>query len=210
MSGCPAGAACQGYLMQHWGDRRPGPAGGATLDAGGDVAGGDLVPGKRGRDGEPKTGLSVGEVVLQLPVLGLLALLMWWYRSWPRRVPNLARLTRTAGFGRLQSASAAWLEDSFALIERAAPWLDRAGQWTCDRCHTSWGPGSGLTWFKFPRDPPSAGCGREVTVVYGFDGDLPGRLAGLAEALAAAGWGEMGHGGAWVPLRDLSRREAVR
>jgi len=142
---------------------------------------------------------------LARPALAAVILLIWLYRSWPRWVPDLARLTRSREFGHLQSASAAWLERNFELIERAAPWLDRAGRWVCDRCHTSWE--SGLPWVQLPRPAPRAGCSREVTAVYGFDGSLPAGLAGLAAALAAAGWGEGGSGGAWVPLRDLARRQ---
>lgn len=160
------------------------------------------VLGRHRPGGAPGERLSVREL-LAWPYLAAIGLLMWLYRSWPRRVPNLARLTRTGEFGQLQSASAAWLERNFELVQRGAPWLERAGCWVCDRCHTSWD--TGLPWLQFPRPAPWVGCGREVTVVYGFDGTLPGRLAGLAVALATAGWGEDGYGGAWVPLRDLAR-----
>lgn len=159
---------------------------------------------RRGRDGEPGEHVGVREV-LAWPVVALAGLLMWLYRSWPRWVPDLARLTRTGEFRQIQSASAAWLERNFELIERAAPSLDRAGSWVCDRCHTSWE--TGLPWLRLPRPAPRVGCSREVTVVYGFDESLAAGLAGLAAALAAVGWGEGGYGGTWVPLRDLGRRQ---
>lgn len=154
---------------------------------------------------EPGTGVSARQM-LEWPGAAVLGLLTWWYRAWPRWVPDLARLARSAEFRRVQSVSAGWLERNFELIERGAPWLERVGRWVCDRCCTSWRTGSGLTWFQFPRDPPEVGCRREITTVYGFDGSLPGRLDELAGALAGAGWGEAGHGG-WAALRDLSRRQ---
>lgn len=43
-----------------------------------------------------------------------------------------------------------------------------------------------------PRFRASAGCGRQVIAVYGFDGDLTERLGQLAEALSAAGWERIG------------------
>jgi hypothetical protein len=47
----------------------------------------------------------------------------------PRRVPDLGRFTRSAGFGQLQTAAATWADQNFELIEGGAPWLDRAGQY---------------------------------------------------------------------------------
>jgi hypothetical protein len=188
--------------LSGWGRRgRPGWAAFTVKLTDGCVWGWPVL-GRHRPGGEPGERLSVREL-LAWPYLAAIGLLMWLYRSWPRRVPDLARLTRTGEFGQLQSASAAWLERNFELVERGAPWLERAGCWVCDRCHTSWE--TGLPWLQLPRPGPWVGCGREVTVVYGFDGSLPGRLAGLAVALAAAGWGEDGYGGAWVPLRDLAR-----
>jgi hypothetical protein len=119
---------------------------------------------------------------------------------WPRRLPDLARFVRGAEFGRLQFAAAAWVDQSFALIERGAPGLDRAGRQVVDRCET----GTGSRTLRIPGDPPSVTCSREVTVVYGVDGRLRDRLAGLAAAIGAAGWGDR-HGDTTVPLRDLGR-----
>jgi hypothetical protein len=133
--------------------------------------------------------------------LGRVFVFAWVHSSdLPRRVPNLARLTRSAGFAQLQSAAAAWTDQSFELIEDGAPWLDRAGRRVLDRCDT----GLNSRAFSFPRDPPYVTCCREVTVVYGFDGSLPGRLAGLAAALGAAGWGASAD---TIPLRDLDQRK---
>jgi hypothetical protein len=47
-------------------------------------------------------------------------------------------------------------------------------------------------------------CGREITVVYGADGSLEGRLAELAAVLGAAGWSDRRRD-TTVPLRDLSQ-----
>lgn len=120
----------------------------------------------------------------------------------PRRVPDLARLTRDEEFGQVQSAAATWVDQNFELIELGAPWLDRVGRQVLDRCET----GLDSRPLSIPRDPPSVNCSREVTVVYGLDGRLDGRLDELAAALGAAGWGDR-HGDTTVPLRDLGRRE---
>jgi len=116
----------------------------------------------------------------------------------PRRVPDLGRFTRGAGFGQLQSAAATWADRNFELIEGGAPWLDRAGRWVLDRCQT----GLGSRALQIPRDPPTLTCTREVTAVYGLDGDLHARLAELAAVLGRAGWGDR-QGDTTVPLRDL-------
>jgi hypothetical protein len=143
----------------------------------------------------------IGRMLLY-PV-GRVVVALWAHSTdLPRRVPGLAAFTRSAGFARLQSAAAAWADRNFALIEEGAPWLDRAGRCVLDHCDT----GLESRPFSFPRDPPSVTCRREVTVVYGFDGGLPGRLAELATVLAAIGWGDS-HDGSTVVLRDLNRRE---
>jgi hypothetical protein len=120
----------------------------------------------------------------------------------PRRVPDLARLAGSPGLGRLQSAAAAWADRNFELIESGAPWLDRAGRWVSDYCET----GLNSRPFSIPRDPASVTCSREVTVVYGSDGGLDGRLAALAAALGTAGWGDR-DGDTTAPIPDLDRRE---
>ena len=119
----------------------------------------------------------------------------------PRRVPDLARFSRGAEFGRLQSAAAAWADRNFALIEHSAPGLDRVGRQVLDRCET----GLGSRPLSIPADPPSVTCTREITAVYGADGRLDAALAELAAALGAAGWGARG-GETTAPL-DLGRRE---
>ena len=116
-------------------------------------------------------------------------------------MPNLGRFTRSAGFGQLQTAAAAWVGQNFELIENGAPWLDRAGCWVLDRCET----GLDSRPLVIPRDPPRLLCTREVTVVYGLDGSLASRLADLAAVLGTMGWGDR-RGDTTVPLRDLGRR----
>ena len=120
----------------------------------------------------------------------------------PRRVPDLARFTRSGSFGQLRSAAATWADSNFELIEGGAPWLDRAGGRVVDRCET----GLDSRPFSIPRDPPSVTCTREITVVYGLDGGLDGRLAELAAVLAAAGWGDR-DGDTTLPLPDLDQCE---
>jgi|SRR5580693_6808964 hypothetical protein len=53
--------------------------------------------------------------------------LQWLLGHLPRRVPDLARFTRDADFGRLHSVWADWLDQNLGLIESGAPWLDRTG-----------------------------------------------------------------------------------
>jgi hypothetical protein len=104
----------------------------------------------------------------------------------PRRVPDLARFARSAEFGELQRAAAAWLDQNRELIDRSTPWLDRIGAQVFDRCETSLET-RGL---KFPRDPPGLTCSRNLTIVYGLDGSLSGPLAELVAVVRAAGWGD--------------------
>ena len=118
----------------------------------------------------------------------------------PRRVPDLARFVRSAEFGQLQGAAAAWLDQAWELINAGTPWLDRVGGQVFDRCETSLQTRA----FSIPRDPPSLTCERGITVVYGLDGSLGGRLAELAAVLRAAGWGNTR---STVP--DLGRRPAI-
>lgn len=137
---------------------------------------------------------------LTWPAGALLVTLWRASRSWPRRPPDLARLTRRPDFGEFQAVAARWLDRHFELIEAAAPWLDPAGRSVLDRCRTTLGSHP----FSFPRDPPSVSCDRAITVVYGFDGSVPGRLDDLAVALVAAGWGDR-RGESLLPATDLGR-----
>jgi hypothetical protein len=109
-----------------------------------------------------------------------------WVSSacWPRRVPDLRRLTGDSDFRQVQSVVAAWVDRHFEMIESSAPWLDRIGCWISDHCQTSLESHP----FSLPRDPPTVGCSRAKTAVYGADGDLPGRLADLSGTLSGVGW----------------------
>jgi hypothetical protein len=105
-------------------------------------------------------------------------------RFLPVRVPDLKRLTRRDEFRSAESRAAASVDQHFRRIEDGAPWLDRAGCWVSDACITSLGsPPLSLEW-----NPQSVSCKREVTVVYGTDGNLEDRLAELRAVLQAAGW----------------------
>jgi hypothetical protein len=103
-----------------------------------------------------------------------------------RRQPNLRRLARRRSFQQLRAVSAQWLEQHFELIEASAPGFERVGteRWDWCRGAARW---RGLA----PGFPASAGCGRSMTVVYGFDGPLMERLDELGEALLTAGWGRL-------------------
>jgi|HubBroStandDraft_6_1064221.scaffolds.fasta_scaffold410997_2 hypothetical protein len=103
-----------------------------------------------------------------------------------RRQPNLRRLARRRSLQQLRTVSARWLERHFELIEASAPGLQRVGTEQWDWC------GGSARWRGFaPGFPASAGCGRSMTVVYGFDGPPMERLDELGEALLTAGWGRL-------------------
>jgi hypothetical protein len=118
--------------------------------------------------------------VLLLPVLVLAVLGIW-----PSRVPDLRRLARAGDFRQLQSGAALWVDRHFERVDADTPWLDRAGRWVWDRCETRLQP---RQLFNFPPGPPSVWCRRDVTGVYGADGNLPDILAELRVALGRAGW----------------------
>jgi hypothetical protein len=103
-----------------------------------------------------------------------------------RRQPDLRRLVRRRDFQQLRAVSAEWMERHFQLIEASAPGLERIGTDVRDQCRGSarW---RGLE----PGFPATAGCGRSLTVVYGFDGPLLAMINVLGEALFAAGWGKL-------------------
>jgi len=107
-----------------------------------------------------------------------------------RRQLNLPRWIRGRTFGELHGSVVAWLDSHLATVEHGAPWLHRVGTDVWDYCR-----GEVRSPFDFslaPRFRASAGCGRQVIAVYGFDGDLTERLGQLAEALSAAGWERIG------------------
>jgi hypothetical protein len=119
----------------------------------------------------------------------------------PRRVPDLARFTRSGRFRRLHADVAPWAVKHFEIIEANAPWLSPAGQETVDFCWTD------LTTpaLTFP-DAPSVQCQRVLLRICGADGSLPGRLGELARAIGAAGWGTL-QGDATVPLAGLGHQD---
>ena len=127
-----------------------------------------------------------------------------WRRSpdLPRRVPNLARFTRSPRFRRLHADVATWSARHFEIIEANAPWLSPAGQETVDFCRTD------LTTrtLAFPPDAPSVQCQRVLLRIYGADGPLSDRLGELARAVGAVGWGTL-DGDVTVPLAGLERRD---
>lgn len=119
----------------------------------------------------------------------------------PRRVPNLARFTRSARFRRLHADVAPWAVRHFEIIEANAPWLSPAGQETADFCWTD----LTIQTLAFP-DAPGVQCQRVLLRIYGADGPLPGRLRELARAIGAAGWGTL-DGDATIPLAGLARQD---
>ncbi len=128
----------------------------------------------------------------------------------PSRVPDLARFTRSAGFRDVHAAAETWLDRHFEVIERGAPWLDRAGVVVTDYCwcHQDW-----------PRGLLSARsqvmCVRRVAVSYGFDGSPRARLPELAAAMLGAGWGTdwppgPSDGSAGTPVQALAGPDGWR
>jgi hypothetical protein len=103
-----------------------------------------------------------------------------------RRQPNLRRLVRRRSFQQLHAVSVEWMERHFELIDASAPGLERIGTEVRDWCRGS------ARWLGLePGFPATAGCGRSLTVVYGFDGRLLTVLDVLGEAVFAAGWGKL-------------------
>jgi hypothetical protein len=87
---------------------------------------------------------------------------------WPRRAPDLRRLTARRDVAEAHSVITSWLDRHFELIESEAPWLHQAGRRVEDSCRTTW-----------RREPWSLGhkplevvCTRRVRTSYGCDGDL--------------------------------------
>jgi hypothetical protein len=103
----------------------------------------------------------------------------------PRRQFDLPRWTGGREFGGLHATSVAWLDGHFEVIERGAPWLHRVGTDVWDFCKG----GVSNPFLRFTSGfSATAGCVREVTAVYGFDGPLTARLRSLDQALPAGGW----------------------
>jgi hypothetical protein len=108
----------------------------------------------------------------------------------PGREFDFARWTRRRAFVDLHATVVAWLDGHFEAIELGAPWLRRVGTDVSDYCE-----GEIRSRFGFsltPRFRARVGCQRSVIVVYGFDGDLTGRLDRLAETLLTVGWKRSG------------------
>lgn len=125
-----------------------------------------------------------------LPLRALKAISrMVWVVLVSRRQLNLPRWVRGHTFADLHSVMVAWLDSHFAMVERSAPWLHRVGSDVWDYCKGSVHSPVDISFA--PRVRASAGCVRDVIVVYGFDGDLPERIRQLVKALSAAGWGRM-------------------
>lgn len=102
----------------------------------------------------------------------------------PRRQLNIPKWTRGREFRDLHSASVAWLDSHFEVIERGAPWLHRIGTDVWDFC-----TGGVQPFFRLEGgNSAGAHCVREVTSVYGLSGELLPLLRSLDQALPPAGW----------------------
>ncbi len=112
----------------------------------------------------------------------VVAVALWVLGVQPKRVPDLRRLSRVGDFRRLQSGASFWVDRHFERVDANVAWLDRAGQRVLDRCETR------FTRSGFTPGPPSVWCTRDVTGVYGADGNLPDILAELRAALGRVGW----------------------
>jgi hypothetical protein len=118
-----------------------------------------------------------------------------WVALTSRRQLNLPRWIRGRTFAEIHGSVVTWLDSHFAMVERGAPWLDRVGTDIWDYCR-----GSVNSPFEFTlktRVRATAGCGRSVIAVYGFDGDLPECIDRISVAFSAAGWERIGP----LPLR---------
>jgi hypothetical protein len=143
-------------------------------------------------------------VAVPLGAAGLLAILGAWLI--PRRLPDLRRFTVSDEFVSVQAGAVDWTQALFSLIEERASWLRLTGRRIDDSCRLEVTP-------KFDIELPDIGveCDRRVVGVYGADGPIRDRLAGLGAILATAGCEKffLGVGPGWGPLESgLSRADA--
>ncbi len=119
---------------------------------------------------------------------------------WPRRVPDLRRLTARRDFAATHGAMTSWLDRHFELIESEARWLHPVGRGVEDSCRTTWHRAP----FSLERKPARVVCTRWVWAAFGCDGDLQSGLTALSSALSAIGWGNV-RGGNWDVRGGLSQ-----
>jgi hypothetical protein len=148
--------------------------------------------------------MQVPERLKKLPTRALRAVLKASYAVLTsRRQLNLKRWIRTRRFQDLHGHVVEWLDQHYATLERGSPWLHLVGTDAWDYC-------SGRVHSLFeislqPRYKASAGCTRDVIVVYGFDGDLTQRLHQLEPVLSTAGWTRTGP----LPLQPWAQAQAA-
>jgi hypothetical protein len=144
-------------------------------------------------------------VTTPMGAAGLLLMLGAWLI--PRRLPDLRRFTISDQFVALHVESVDWTRALFALIEERAPWLQPTGRRTDDSCCLEVTP-------EFDVELPAIGvqCDRRVVGVYGVDGPIRDRLAGLGAILAAAGCEKffLGVGSGYGPLESGPSRANAR
>lgn len=138
---------------------------------------------------------------MRQPLIRVLTLL-----TGARRQFNLPRWTGRREFRDVHSTAVTWLDSHFELIEDGAPWLNAVGRRIRDFC-TGRVRGWEFTIGSVPVKA-TAGCRRQVTAVYGFDGPLTERIRSLGQALPAAGW-ELSRWQAWQDFDPATAAAAV-
>lgn len=100
------------------------------------------------------------------------------------RVPDLKAFVGSSQLQSLDRQSRTGLTQEFAGIRQRAPWLADEAQSIADFCQLASQESqivlSPATW--------SAGCQREQTLYFGFDGNLASRLGELQHVLTQQGW----------------------
>lgn len=121
----------------------------------------------------------------------------------PWRPPSL----RQPGFRDVRGHATVRMNQRFAVLQEALPWLDRADDTVTDFCSVGAAQfrqrvrrSRKLVLCRGPKPPVT--CWREMTVTYGFGGPRAERLAELIAVLEDDGWADWKH---WLAAQEITR-----
>jgi hypothetical protein len=122
---------------------------------------------------------------------------------YPWRPPSLRQLIRQPGFRDVREDASGWMDQRFAVLQEALPWLERADDTVTDFCRV----GAARFTQRVRRrrlvlcgPKPPVTCWREETVAYGFGGSRPERLTELIAVLEDDGWADWKH---WFAVQEI-------